>query len=89
MSARALIDRVDGETVQARTTWQADDIDGVTYVSGAAGLVPGTFADVSLEEVIEDVDFRASLVTVVRAQSAPPRVARLLPVLGTVGSFGR
>jgi hypothetical protein len=75
--------------VQARATFQADDIDGVTYLTGAAGLLPGTFADVLLEEVLEDVDFRASLVSVVRAPAPPPRVARLLPVLGTVGSFGR
>jgi ribosomal protein S12 methylthiotransferase len=87
-SARVLIDRVDGDTVQARTTWQADDIDGVTYVTGGAGLLPGTFADVSIDDVVEDVDFRASLVRVVHTVSAP-RVARLLPVLGTVGSFGR
>ncbi|MGH7619855.1 MAG: MiaB/RimO family radical SAM methylthiotransferase, partial [Gemmatimonadaceae bacterium] len=88
-SARVLIDRVDGDIVQARTTWQADDIDGVTYLSGAAHLLPGTFADASLDEVVEDVDVRASLVSVVRAPSAPPRVARVLPVLSTVGSFGR
>jgi hypothetical protein len=84
-----LIDRVDGDVVQARAVWQADDIDGVTYVSGAAGVLPGTFADVSIEDVVEDVDFKASLVSIVRAATAPPRVARLLPVLGTVGSFGR
>jgi ribosomal protein S12 methylthiotransferase len=88
-SARALIDRVDGAAVQARTTWQADDIDGVTYLTGAEGLLPGTFADVALDEVVEDVDFRASLVNVVRAPAAPPRLARVLPVLSTVGSFGQ
>jgi ribosomal protein S12 methylthiotransferase len=87
--ARVLIDRVDGDLVQARTTWQADDIDGVTYVTGAAGLLPGTFADVMLDDVVEDVDFRGSLEAVVDAPAAPPRVKRLLPVLGTVGSFGR
>src|SRR5262249_43154438 len=75
-TARVLIDRVDGDVVQARTTWQADDIDGVTYVSGASGILPGTFADVLLEEVVEDVDFKASLVSVVRASAPPPRVAR-------------
>jgi len=88
-SARLLIDRVDGDMVQARTTWQADDIDGVTYVSGADGLLPGTFADVSLDEVVEDVDFRGTLEVVVQAPAAPPRVKRLLPVMGTTGSFGR
>ena len=88
-SARVLIDRVDGDTVQARAPWQADDIDGVTYVSGASTVLPGTFADVVMEDIVEDVDFTASLVSVVRAAMAPPRLARLLPVLGTVGSFGR
>ena len=88
-SARVLIDRVDGDVVQARTTWQADDIDGVTYVSGADALLPGTFADVSLDEVVEDVDFGASLEAVVLAPASPPRARRSLPVLGTPGSFGR
>jgi ribosomal protein S12 methylthiotransferase len=88
-TSRVLIDRVDGDMVQARAAWQADDIDGVTYVSGAAGVMPGTFADVAMDDIIEDVDFTASLVSVVRPVLAPPRVARLLPVLGTVGSFGR
>jgi ribosomal protein S12 methylthiotransferase len=88
-TARVLVDRVDGDVVQARTAFQADDIDGVTYVAGAAGLLPGTFADVVLDGVVEDVDFTASLVSVVRVAAAAPRVGRLLPVLGTVGSFGR
>jgi hypothetical protein len=88
-SARVLIDRVDGDVVQARTTWQADDIDGVTYVRGADGLLPGTFADVSLDEVVEDVDFGASLEAVVLAPASPPRARRSLPVMGTPGSFGR
>jgi hypothetical protein len=84
-----LIDRVDSATLQARGPWQADDIDGVTYVSGGEGVLPGTFADVMIDDVVEDVDFAASLVSVIRPAPAPPRVARLLPVLGTVGSFGR
>jgi ribosomal protein S12 methylthiotransferase len=88
-TTRVLVDRVDGDMAQARAMWQADDIDGVTYVSGAAGVMPGTFADVAMEDLAEDVDFIASLVSVVRPAPAPPRVARLLPVLGTVGSFGR
>jgi len=86
---RVLVDRVDDDVVQARTVWQADDIDGVTYLSGAADLLPGTFADVSLDEVVDDVDVSASLVSVVRAPAAPPRAARMLPVLSSVGSFGR
>jgi len=87
---RALVDRVDDEgIVQARTAWQADDIDGVTYVSGAESVLPGTFIDVRLDEVVEDVDFAATLVAVVSMPVAPPRRARALPVIGSIGSFGR
>jgi ribosomal protein S12 methylthiotransferase len=87
---RALVDRVDDEgVVQARTSFQADDIDGVTYVSGAEGILPGTFIDVRLDEVVEDVDFAATLVAVVSTPVAPPRRARTLPVMGSIGSFGR
>jgi len=87
-TVRVLVDRVDEGTVQARTKFQADDIDGVTYVRGAAGIAPGTFADVRLEEVVEDVDFAASLVDVVSAPAAPKRM-RALRVLESIGSFGR
>jgi acetylglutamate kinase len=80
---------VDGETVQARTVWQADDIDGVTYVRNAEGVAPGTFIDVILDDVIEDVDFSGSLVRVVSAPLAAPRKARSLPVMASIGSFGR
>lgn len=87
---RALVDRVDDDgVVQARTKWQADDIDGVTYVSGADGIAPGTFIDVRLDEVIEDVDFAATLVAVVSMPAPAPRRARTLPVMGSIGSFGR
>jgi ribosomal protein S12 methylthiotransferase len=86
---RALVDRVDDDVVQARTMWQADDIDGVTYVSGAEGVLPGSFIDVRLDEVVDDVDFAASLVAVVSTPAAQPRRARALPVMGSIGSFGR
>lgn len=86
---RALVDRVDEGVVQARTAWQADDIDGVTYVTDADGVVPGTFVDVRLDEVVDDVDFAASLVSVASAPPTPPKRARTLPVMGSVGSFGR
>jgi ribosomal protein S12 methylthiotransferase len=89
-TVRALVDRIDGDRVQARTAFQADDIDGVTYVGGAAGIVPGTFIDVRLDEVVDDVDFGATLVRVVSPPGAPAsRPARSLPVLSSIGSFGR
>ena len=88
-AARALVDRVDDGVVQARTMWQADDIDGVTYVTGADHVLPGAFVDVRLDEVVEDVDFAATLVGVVSLPVSPPRVARVLPMLKSIGSFGR
>src|SRR5437763_11943912 len=35
---RAIIDRVTDEGIEGRTLWQADDIDGITMLSGAAEL---------------------------------------------------
>jgi len=91
-TVRVLVDRVDAGVVQARTAWQADDVDGVTFVVGAADVAPGTFIDVRLDDVVDDVDFRA---TYVRTHSAPApkaRQVRALPVMGvatSIGSFGR
>jgi ribosomal protein S12 methylthiotransferase len=89
-TARTMIDRiVDGEA-QARTVWQADDVDGIAYVQGAEHLAPGTIIDAVIEGVEDDVDFRATLLRVVDAPTAQPKRARSLPVLGTsIGSFGR
>jgi ribosomal protein S12 methylthiotransferase len=90
-TARSMVDRVvDGEA-QARTVWQADDVDGVTLLDGAEALAPGTIVDAVIEGVEDDVDFRATLLRVVDqpATSTPPR-ARSLPVVNaTIGSFGR
>ena len=92
-TVRALVDRVDDDgLVQARTAWQADDVDGVTYVAGGADLAPGMFIDVHLDEVVEDVDFSATWVRTVSAPAAMVRQARALPVIGSavsIGSFGR
>lgn len=90
-TVRALVDRVDDGVVQARTAWQADDIDGVTYVNGvnaAANIVPGAFLDMRLEDVVEDVDFVGTFERTVSTPSAHKRT-RALPVMGTIGSFGR
>jgi ribosomal protein S12 methylthiotransferase len=90
-TARAMIDRVvDGEA-QARTVWQADDVDGVAFVQGAEELAAGTIVDVAIEGIEEDVDFRATLLRVVDRveRRAAPR-ARSLPVIATtIGSYGR
>jgi ribosomal protein S12 methylthiotransferase len=89
-TARTMIDRVvDGEA-QARTVWQADDVDGIAYVQGAESLVPGTIVEAVIEGIEDDVDFRATLLRVLDAPMAPPKRVRSLPVMGTsIGSFGR
>jgi ribosomal protein S12 methylthiotransferase len=53
-TALALVDRSDAKsgTSQARLPWQADDIDGVTQLDEA--LLPGTIAEVAVEEVVDD-----------------------------------
>jgi ribosomal protein S12 methylthiotransferase len=91
-SAIALIDRSDNEagTSQARLPWQADDIDGVTQIDEA--LAPGTFAEVAVEEVVDDYDFQASLIRVVSSPivAQTRRVSRTLPLSqATIGSYGR
>jgi ribosomal protein S12 methylthiotransferase len=88
-TVRALVDRVDGDRVQARTAFQADDIDGVTYVAGRRELVPGSFVDVRLDEVVDDFDFNAAFIRAVDAPASRPKPSRALPVMSTIGSFGR
>ena len=89
--AIALVDRTDAEqgTSQARLPWQADDIDGVTQIDEV--LAPGTLAEVAVEEVVDDYDFRASLIRVSLPAVVPERrrVSRELPVTQTIGSYGR
>jgi ribosomal protein S12 methylthiotransferase len=89
--AIALVDRVDAEqgTSQARLPWQADDIDGITQIDEV--LPPGTFAEVAVEEVVDDYDFRASLIRVSLPANVPEprRISRELPVTQTIGSYGR
>jgi len=90
--ARAIVDRESLAGAQARFPWQADDIDGITHLDEPHP--PGTFVDVAIQEVVEDYDFRGSVVGVA---DTPPRRARRqsrpnmsLPVLEpTIGSFGR
>lgn len=90
-TATLIVDRVDASagTSLARLSWQADDIDGITTLDEA--LTPGTIAEVAVSEVVDDYDFRASLISV---QSAPVMRKltreRHLPMHGaTVGSYGR
>ncbi|MFL5633738.1 MAG: 30S ribosomal protein S12 methylthiotransferase RimO [Gemmatimonadaceae bacterium] len=91
-TALALVDRTDVEhgTSQARLPWQADDIDGVTQLDDA--LPPGTIVEVAVEEVVDDYDFRASVIDIV-LPAEPPKshpATRQLPISqATIGSYGR
>jgi ribosomal protein S12 methylthiotransferase len=92
-TVRTMVDRVvegDGEA-QARTVWQADDVDGIAYLQGADTLRPGTIVDAVIESIEDDVDFRATVLRVVDVPGAAPvRASRALPVMSaTIGSFGR
>jgi len=87
-----LIDRAaaDGEPAQARAPWQADDVDGVTWVESDAPA--GSFVEARVEEVEDDYDFVATPLRVVSAWSAgTARRSRALPMAAvqTVGSYGR
>jgi ribosomal protein S12 methylthiotransferase len=88
----AMVDRVDEETERAvaRLPWQADDVDGVTYLDIA--LRPGTLVEVTPTEVVDDYDFEATVVRVVDspAPPTPATIGRQLPLVSTtIGSFGR
>ncbi len=89
--ARAIVDRRTVAGSLARLAWQADDIDGVTYLDESHD--PGSFVDVAVQEVVDDYDFRASVVRSIE-HGPPPQGSRraqiALPVLQTtIGSYGR
>jgi ribosomal protein S12 methylthiotransferase len=87
---RAMIDRVTPDGVEARTVWQADDIDGITMLTGAEGLPPGTIVDVRIDDVVDDVNFAATVLRVSDAMQPAGKRRRALPMVGhSIGSFGR
>ena len=100
MRTRALVERGANESggealrASARLPWQADDIDGVTWLDADAPA--GSFVDVEVTGVVDDYDFSArvlGVLGVVEAPRAGPLAAlrapsRELP-LATIGSFGR
>ena len=91
-TASVIVDRLDTARgiAQARLPWQADDIDGVTYIDEA--MPPGTIAEVAVEEVVDDYDFQASVIRTILPPDAPERrrVSRELPLKQvTIGSYGR
>jgi ribosomal protein S12 methylthiotransferase len=92
-----LVDRVATAAgpAMARAPWQADDVDGVTWVDTNAAA--GSFVEVTVDDVVDDYDFAATAVRVLDAPGVPVRRTRALPTMAvgapmassTVGSFGR
>ena len=88
-TSQVIVDRLAGNGgALARLPWQADDIDGITFIGEP--LTPGSIAAVKVEEVVDDYDFRAS---VIRVEARMPLVrnrTRVLPLVAqTAGSYGR
>ena len=85
---RGIVDRC-GDRLEARAVWQADDIDGITWLEGDAA--PGSIVDMTITAVQDDYDFVATQQAVVAVPSAPVRARLSLPVvsLTSIGSFGR
>ena len=54
---------------QARLSWQADDIDGITYLD-RDDLEAGTIVEVRVAEVVDDYDFRVNVERVVSGRCA-------------------
>ncbi|GJG84896.1 ribosomal protein S12 methylthiotransferase RimO [Gemmatimonadetes bacterium T265] len=101
--ATVLVDRAaagGAGAAQARAAWQADDVDGVTWVETAAPA--GSFVEVVVREVVDDYDFRATATGAAHDAPAPPaarrRAPRVLPLAvagagpgpaAPVGRYGR
>jgi len=90
-TVEAIVDRAreDG-SMEARVPWQADDIDGITRLEGTA--TPGSLVRCVIDDVVDDYDFEARELCLVRAapESGRAPVARSLPVLdASSASYGR
>jgi ribosomal protein S12 methylthiotransferase len=93
-TVRAIVDRVSDDTIEARTIWQAPEIDGITQVTAddAPLVVPGTLLDVRVDSVIDDYDLQATVVGTVgqMAHTAEHRSRRHLPIATSMASsYGR
>jgi ribosomal protein S12 methylthiotransferase len=89
---QALVDRAAETTGDAiaRLPWQADDIDGVTFLDRK--FAPGTLVEVVPRAVVDDYDFTAEPIRVISApgSDAARSIRRQLPLVATLmGSFGR
>jgi ribosomal protein S12 methylthiotransferase len=88
-AARVLVDRagIAGVPAEARAPWQADDIDGMVRID--APVPAGRFADVVIEAVEDDYDFRARLIGTIDPVPMS-RPSRVLPMAAaSIGSYGR
>jgi ribosomal protein S12 methylthiotransferase len=85
---RGIVDRR-GDRLEARAVWQADDIDGITWLEGDAA--PGSIVDMTITAVQDDYDFVATQHGVVARPPvrAPTRIALPVVSLTSIGSFGR
>jgi ribosomal protein S12 methylthiotransferase len=88
--AQLIVDRVSDGVSVGRLPWQADDVDGVTYLDEVQA--PGTLLEVAVKDVVDDYDFNASVVGLISSDSgsvqSKPR--RNLPMAAiTIGSYGR
>src|SRR5688572_22317046 len=89
-TVRAMVDRVDGDRVEARAIWQAHEIDGTTALgSGVRALGAGDLVDVKVDGLIDDYDLSASVVGVVSQSSEPKAQSRGRRALPLASSFGR
>jgi ribosomal protein S12 methylthiotransferase len=90
-SVRAIVDRVDGDDIEARTVWQAYEIDGVTQVGGPGSSVLGAGAiiDVCIDSVNEDGDLAGSLLQAVNLGPNTHHPAPRRRALPLASSFGR
>jgi ribosomal protein S12 methylthiotransferase len=90
-TVRVLVDRADpGQPAEARAPWQADDIDGVTYLDSAHSVAPGDFVPARLTTLVDDYSYGATVEGLPERIPAPPRRERRLPLaVVSAGSFGR
>jgi hypothetical protein len=84
------VDRVNAGSLDARTIWQAHEIDATTVIEPANGTArAGDIVDVVIGSAGEEGDLTASLERVAsRAAASSIRVRPPLP-LASIGSYGR
>ena len=87
---RGIVDRRT-DRLEARAIWQADDIDGITFLGGDAE--PGSIVDMTITAVQDDFDVLATQEAVIAPAPVPARARARMPLpvmsLTSIGSFGR